>query len=316
MPIFAVFVTLLPFERLPWGDKIWTMNRLRYKDANSYYKERFGSKVYKAAIGLADSCPNRDGKCGTGGCIFCSEGGSGEFTISSGSIKESLDHAISMVSKKAGPDARYIAYFQSFSNTYVDPKRLDDALIEAASDERVVQIAIATRPDCLPQDIMEVLARHASQFPVMVELGLQTANDGTGKFINRCFDTSTFVDAVRRLSAIGCDTCAHVIFGLPGEDINDMMESVRVASICTGLKFTCLYIPKGTAIENIWKRGEVEVLGMEEYFDIVEKALDIVPEDKVIFRVTGDCPKKLLLAPLWTSDKRRVINYINRRFGS
>lgn len=292
------------------------MSRLCYKDANSYYKERFGSKVYKAAIGLALTCPNRDGRLGSGGCIFCSGGGSGEFTSSGRSIRESLDQAIAMVSRKAGPDAKYIAYFQSFSNTYVEPQKLDDALTEAESDERVVQLAIATRPDCLPDEIMDVLAQHAARFPVMVELGLQTANDETGKLINRCFDTACFCDAVKKLTAIGCDTCAHVIFGLPGEDINDMMESVRVASLCTGIKFTCLYIPRGTVIEKMWERGEVEVLGMEEYFDIVEKALKIVPDGKVIFRVTGDCPKKLLIEPMWTSDKRRVINYINRRFGT
>ena len=291
------------------------MAKLRYLDANTYYKNRFGTKVYKASVALASTCPNRDGKKGTGGCIFCSEGGSGEFSVFEDDLGKALDLAIGMVEKKAGPDAKYIAYFQSFSNTYVPPERLDAAIRTVRSDDRIVQCAIATRPDCLPDDIMEVLKRHASSFPVMVELGLQTANDETGRFINRCFDTECFVDAVKRLTDIGCDTAAHVIFGLPGEDINNMMESVRVASCCTGLKFTCLYVPKGTRIASLWERGELELLGMEEYFDIVEKALETVPDGKVIFRLTGDCPKKLLLAPLWTSDKRKVINYINRRFG-
>ncbi|MBP5654323.1 MAG: TIGR01212 family radical SAM protein [Clostridiales bacterium] len=291
------------------------MTRLRYLDTNTFYRQKFGVKVYKAAVILASTCPNRDGTCGTGGCIFCSEGGSGEFAQCESTVKESLDKAIDRVRKKAGTDAKYVAYFQSFSNTYVPAAKLDQALCEAESHPDVVQISIATRPDCLPDDIMEVLAKHAGVFPLMVELGLQTANDKTGRLINRGFDRACFDDAVSRLTAIGCETAAHVIFGLPGEDTEDMMESVRAASVCTGVKFTCLYIPKNTVIEKMWRAGEVEVLGMEEYFDIVERALDILPSGCAVFRVTGDCPKKILLAPEWTANKRQVVNYINRRFG-
>ena len=291
------------------------MTKLRYLDAHTYYKTRFGKKIYKASIGLARTCPNRDGTKGEGGCIFCSEGGSGEFSVFEDDIGKALDRAISMVGRKAGPDAGYVAYFQSFSNTYLPPERLDRAISEAGKDPRIVQCAIATRPDCLPDPVMEVLSRHAKEFPLMVELGLQTANDRTGEYINRCFDTECFKEAVRKLTDIGCETTAHVIFGLPGENMDDMMGSVRTASCCTGLKFTCLYVPKGTKIAELWERGELEVLGMEEYFDIVERALEQVPGGKVIFRLTGDCPKSLLLAPMWTADKRKVINYINRRFG-
>jgi len=290
------------------------MSRLRYLDTNTYYRQRFGRKVYKASLALATTCPNRDGTCGTGGCIFCSEGGSGEFSSCGETIEESLEKAVAQVRKKAGPGAGFVSYFQSFSNTYVRAEVLDDALSRAESYPDVVQVAVATRPDCLPEDIMEVLARHAARFPLMVELGLQTANDKTGKIINRGFDTAAFEDAVSRLMAIGCDTTAHVIFGLPGETVDDMMASAKKASICTGVKFTCLYIPKGTVIEKMWREGKVEVLGMEEYFDIVEKALDVIPEETVVFRLTGDCPKKILLAPEWTRNKRMVINYINRRF--
>jgi len=291
------------------------MTRLRYLDTNTYYRQRFGRKVYKASLSLATTCPNRDGTCGTGGCIFCSEGGSGEFSSREDSIEESLKKAIGQVRKKAGPEAGFVAYYQSFSNTYVSADVLDDALTIAEDHPDVVQVAVATRPDCLPGDIMEVLASHAARIPLMVELGLQTANDTTGKIINRGFDVECFEDAVARLKDIGCETTAHVIFGLPGETIDDMMGSVAKASICEGVKFTCLYIPRGTVIEKMWREGKVEVLGMEEYFDIVEKALEILPKGTVVFRMTGDCPKKILLAPEWTMNKRMVINYINRRFG-
>ena len=287
--------------------------------ANRYFRELFGHKMYKASVSLDVTCPNRDGSKGTGGCIFCSEGGSGEFAAhcrAGGSVTEQIKTAIDQVSKKAGKDAGYIAYFQSFTNTYCSPEKLAAAMDEAISHPRVKAVSIATRPDCLPESIVEVISERTSKIPVYVELGLQTSNDETAKLINRCYETREYDDAVSRLKEAGCNVITHVIFGLPEETEEQMLESVRhcVSAGTDGIKFTCLYVLKDTVLERMWRAGEFEVLGQEEYFDIVEKAIGLLPPDTVIHRLTGDGPKKLLLAPMWTADKRGVINYINRRF--
>lgn len=273
--------------------------------------------MYKASISFAKTCPNRDGAKGTGGCIFCSAGGSGEFSSCiQKSIKEQIDDAILQVSKKAGPDAGYIAYFQSFTNTYCSPEELAKAMDEAISHPKIKALSIATRPDCLPEETVKLLEERAAKLPVYVELGLQTSSDETAKLINRCYETKEYADAVKRLKDAGINVITHVIFGLPKETEEQMLDTVRycVEAGTDGIKFTCLYVLKDTVLEKMWKAGEFEVLGREEYFDIVEKALKILPSDIVIHRLTGDGPKKLLLAPMWTADKRSVINYINRRF--
>ena len=285
--------------------------------ANEHYKKVFGRKMYKASISFAKTCPNRDGTKGTGGCIFCSAGGSGEFSSCvEKSIAEQIDDAIAQVAKKAGPDAGYIAYFQSFTNTYCSPEQLAKAMDEAISHPEIKALSIATRPDCLPEDIVKALADAAARVPVYVELGLQTSSDETAKILNRCYDTKEYADAVKRLKDAGINVITHVIFGLPGETEEQMLDTVRycVDAGTDGIKFTCLYVLKDTVLEKMWKAGEFEVLGQEEYFDIVEKAISILPPDTVVHRLTGDGPKKLLLAPVWTADKRGVINYINRRF--
>ena len=284
--------------------------------ASDYYKQRFGHKMYKASISLDVTCPNRDGSKGRGGCIFCSAGGSGEFSEAPGDVSSQIDAAIARVERKAGDDAGYIAYFQSFTNTYCAPEYLDDAISQAASHDRVEAVSIATRPDCLPEDILDVIRRHSAKIPVFVELGLQTASDRTAEVINRCYETAVYRKAVADLHAAGANVITHVIFGLPGETEEDMLDTVRYAADCgtDGIKFTCLYVLKGTPLEELWRAGKVEVLGQEEYFGIVGKALELLPEDTVVHRLTGDGPKSLLLAPMWTADKRQVVNYINRRF--
>ncbi len=286
--------------------------------ANEHYKAVFERKMYKASISFAATCPNRDGTKGTGGCIFCSAGGSGEFAAGPGkSVTFQIDEAIEQVSGKAGTDAGYIAYFQSFTNTYCSPEKLAAALDEAIAHPKILAASIATRPDCIPDGILKVLAKCAEKIPVYVELGLQTSSDIGAKLINRCYETCEYDEAVKRLKAVGINVITHVIFGLPGEDEEQMLETVRYAvqAGTDGIKFTCLYVLKGTVLEEMWKAGEFEVLGQEEYFDIVEKAIGLLPPEVVIHRLTGDGPKKLLLAPMWTADKRGVINYINRRFG-
>jgi len=272
--------------------------------------------MYKASISLDVSCPNRDGSKGRGGCIFCSAGGSGEFSEAPGDVSSQIDAAIARVERKAGDDAGYIAYFQSFTNTYCAPEYLDGAILQAASHDRVEAVSIATRPDCLPEDILDVIRRHSSKIPVFVELGLQTASDRTAEVINRCYETAVYRKAVADLHAAGANVITHVIFGLPGETEEDMLDTVRYVADCgtDGIKFTCLYVLKGTSLEELWRAGKVEVLGQEEYFGIVGKALELLPEDTVVHRLTGDGPKRLLLAPMWTADKRQVVNYINRRF--
>lgn len=284
--------------------------------ASDYYKQRFGHKMYKASISLDVTCPNRDGSKGRGGCIFCSAGGSGEFSEAPGDVSSQIEAAIARVERKAGDDAGYIAYFQSFTNTYCAPEYLDGAISQAASHDRVEAVSIATRPDCLPEDILDVIRRHSAKIPVFVELGLQTASDRTAEVINRCYETAVYRKAVTDLHAAGANVITHVIFGLPGETEEDMLDTVRYAADCgtDGIKFTCLYVLKGTPLEKLWRAGKVEVLGQEEYFGIVGKALELLPEDTVVHRLTGDGPKSLLLAPMWTADKRQVVNYINRRF--
>ena len=284
--------------------------------ANTYFRERFGHKMYKASISLDVTCPNRDGSKGAGGCIFCSEGGSGEFSSCGESVSEQISKAISQVRAKAGSDAGYIAYFQSFTSTYCSADYLAKVLAEASSCEGVEAVSVATRPDCLAPDILSVLENHAATMPLFVELGLQTSDDKTARFINRCYETSEYTAAVKALKAIGANVITHIIFGLPGEDKDMMMDTVRTAvqAGSDGYKFTCLYVLKNTPLEKMFLDNEVEILEMEEYFDIVEEAIKLLPANAVVHRFTGDGPKKLLVAPLWTANKRQVVNYINRRF--
>ena len=285
--------------------------------ADRYYKERFGRKMYKAAISLDVTCPNRDGKLGTSGCAFCSAGGSGEFSAPRElTVTRQIDEAVERLKNKVPAGTGYIAYFQSFTNTYCEPSYLRRALEEASLHPKVSAVSAATRPDCLPDDIMDVLAGISQKIPLFVELGLQTADDKVAASFGRGYKTEVYDHAVKALKDIGINVITHIIFGLPGETPDMMIRSVEhaVNAGTDGLKFTCLYILKGTAYGKLFEEGKIAALDMEEYFDIVERAIDVVPSDVVIHRLTGDGPKSLLLAPLWTSDKRQVINYINRRF--
>ena len=286
--------------------------------ANQYFRDVFGHKMYKASIALDVTCPNRDGSKGSGGCIFCSAGGSGEFSAKcKTTITEQIEEAIEQVRKKAGKDAGYIAYFQSFTSTYCAPEYLEKVLSEASSIEGIEALSVATRPDCLGPEIMEVLKRQAGTKPLFVELGLQTSSDKTAELINRCYKTEEYGKAVAALKTIGANVITHIIFGLPGETKDMMMDTVRLSADAgsDGYKFTCLYILKNTPMETLYNENKVEILEMEEYFDIVEEAIRILPDTAVIHRFTGDGPKKILIAPEWTKNKRQVINYINRRFG-
>jgi len=263
------------------------------------------------------TCPNRDGSKGVGGCIFCSAGGSGEFSASGESVTDQIKKAIDQVKKKAGDDAGYIAYFQSFTSTYCYPVHLVSVLEEASSCEGIEAVSIATRPDCLGSDILEILKKQVFRKPLFVELGLQTSSDKTADIINRCYKTEEYVEAVAKLHEIGANVITHIIFGLPGETFDMMMDTVKLCVSCgsDGYKFTCLYVLENTPLEKMYRDSKVEILGMEEYFDIVEEAIKLLPDTAVVHRFTGDGPKKILIAPEWTKNKRQVVNYINRRFG-
>ncbi|MBO7426183.1 MAG: TIGR01212 family radical SAM protein [Clostridiales bacterium] len=292
------------------------MTKTEYSDANLYFRERFGSKVYKAAISLDVTCPNRDGTKGLGGCIFCSLGGSGEFSTKGDDVIEQINSAIEKLSAKVSPETKYIAYFQSFTNTYCEVSFLEEKIRKAFLHPMICAVSIATRPDCLPDDMILMFSRMNRIKPVMVELGLQTIHEKTAEWFNRCYHTEEYDDAVRRLKSQGIEVITHLIFGLKDETREMMLQSVKhvVDMGSDGIKFTCLYVLTGTGLEKEWRRGEIKVLSRDEYFDIVDEALKILPPEMIVHRLTGDGPKSILLEPSWTKDKRSVVNYINGRF--
>ena len=282
---------------------------------NDYCRDLFGEKIYKISLNGGMTCPNRDGKCGTKGCIFCSEGGSGDFSPSPDmSIDEQISDAKRRVSRKFKGD-KYIAYFQAFSNTYAPVERLRKLYTEVIKRDDIAVLSIATRPDCLNEDIICLLKELNDIKPVWVELGLQTTKDETVKYIRRGYETRIYDDAVKRLKDIGIHVITHVIIGLPGESVEDMLNTVRhvVKVKSSGIKLQLLHVLKGTDLENDYNKGRFEVLSLEKYMDILEKCIEIIPKDMVIHRITGDGPKSLLVAPLWSGDKKRVLNAISRR---
>ena len=301
---------------------------MSYNSFNNAMRKRFGGKVYRLSLSTGCTCPNRDGKCGTGGCIFCSEGGSGEFAQSSVlPIDVQIEKAKELVAGKISADpAGYIAYFQSFSNTYVHDEaeldRLRELFYLAINHKDILGLSIATRPDCIDDDIIELLKELNSIKPVWVELGLQTADDKTAELINRGYRTEVYDAAVRMLHGIGVEVVTHVIIGLPGESYDNVRDTVKhVAELFEerkdrklqdGIKFTLLYVLKGTRLHRMIQNGEISIheYTLEEYSEVLTKLLEIIPDDMVVHRITGDPPKSLLISPLWAADKKRVLNYL------
>ena len=281
-------------------------------------KEEYGEKIYKLSLSSGCTCPNRDGTVGTGGCIFCSEGGSGDFASRFAPIGEQIESAKKRICSKTDAK-RFIAYFQSFTNTYGDIRRLTKLYEETIRREDVVILSLGTRPDCLGDEVMEMLIRLNEIKPVWVELGLQTVHDATAHRINRGYDLAVFADSCRRLKAAGLQVVVHVIFGLPGETKQDMLETVRYLAVqdppADGIKLQMLHVLKGTALGKMYEQEPFPLLSLDEYADLVAESVRILPDDMVLHRMTGDGPKKLLLAPDWTRDKKRVLNTINRKLG-
>lgn len=284
------------------------------KSFNSAMRERFGCKVYRLALSADVSCPNRDGTLDTRGCIFCSAGGSGEFAADRHKpVSEQLEEARARVRRK-NPDGRYLAYFQSFTNTWAPVPYLRGIFTEAMSPEDIVGLSVATRPDCLGEDVMGLLRELNERKPVMVELGLQTIHERTAKYIRRGYPLSVFDEAMEKCAKAGLETVVHVILGLPGESTADMEETVRyvAGSGAKGIKLQLLHVLRGTDLEKEYRAGRVPVMSFEEYAQLLVRLLALLPEDMVVHRLTGDGPKKLLAAPMWSADKKRVLNELRR----
>ncbi len=281
---------------------------------NDYLKKEYGCKVYKLSLQMDVTCPVRDGSIDTRGCIFCSGGGSGEFaSCRTDPIADQLAEAKKKVAAKAGKDAKYIAYFQSFTNTYGDMDYLERKYREAMEPDDIVVLSIGTRPDCISDDMLEVLAGLNRIKPVWIELGLQTIHPASARYIRRGYELPVYDECVRRLREKGITVIVHVILGLPGETTEDMKETVRYvcASGVQGIKLQLLHVLKGTDLYGDYLQGKVPVMSMEEYLDLLKELLPMIPDDVVIHRLTGDGPKRLLVAPLWTADKKKVINAIS-----
>ena len=286
-----------------------------YYSLHRYLRETFGEKVYKLALDGGMTCPNRDGTLDTRGCIFCSTGGSGDFAQGRcGSVAGQLEGAKGRIRGKTGAE-KFIAYFQSYTNTYAPVEYLETLFSEAISEECVAALSIGTRPDCLPGEVVELLGRLNKIKPVWVELGLQTIHPDTARYIRRGYALDVYEDALRRLKAAGITVITHVILGLPGEDREQMLQTIDYLGgphRPDGIKLQLLHVLEGTDLADDWREGKFSCMEPQGYYDLLCDCLERLPPNMVIHRLTGDGPKRILLAPLWTGDKKRVLNDLNR----
>lgn len=287
---------------------------MEYLSFNKYLKDKFGQKVYKISLDGGFTCPNRDGKIDTRGCIFCSKGGSGDFAQNRDlSITEQIESGKKRVEKKI-KSGKYIAYFQAFTNTYAPVEILRAKYSEAINHPDIVALSIATRPDCLVDGVIELLDEMNKIKPVFVELGLQTIHNDSAKYIRRGYSLEVYNEAVKNLKNIGVNIVVHIILGLPNESENDMLESVKYVcqSQIDGIKLQLLHIIAGTDLAKDYEKGLFKTLEFDEYVELIAKCVAIIPKNIVIHRLTGDGAKKDLIAPLWSADKKRVLNAINK----
>lgn len=282
---------------------------------NDYVKEIFGEKLYKISLNAGTTCPNRDGTVGIGGCIFCSEKGSGDFSEPAEiSIQQQIEAGKKRIQNKTNCK-HFIAYFQSFTNTYGDIEILRNKFYAAILHPDIAVLSIATRPDCLTKEVLDLLDELRQIKPVWIELGLQTMHESTARLINRCYELPIYEQAVRQLKERNIHVITHMIIGLPGESKKDIVETAAYIgnSGADGIKFQLLHVLEGTALAEMFARNEFQTLSLEEYVDILLDCVQVVPNNMVIHRLTGDGPKRLLISPVWSSDKKRVMNYINQR---
>lgn len=287
---------------------------MEYLSFNKYLKDKFGQKVYKISLDGGFTCPNRDGKIDTRGCIFCSKGGSGDFAQNRDlSITEQIESGKKRVEKKI-KSGKYIAYFQAFTNTYAPVEILRAKYSEAINHPDIVALSIATRPDCLGDDVIELLDEMNKIKPVFVELGLQTIHSDSAKYIRRGYSLEVYNEAVKKLKNIGVNIVVHIILGLPNESEENMLESVKYVcqSQIDGIKLQLLHIIAGTDLAKDYEKGLFKTLEFDEYVELIAKCVAIIPKNIVIHRLTGDGAKKDLIAPLWSADKKRVLNAINK----
>ena len=284
-----------------------------WNDLSSHLKAVYGTKVYKLSLSSGCTCPNRDGTLGSRGCIFCD--GAGTFAAA-GDIRQQLAAAKARVAAKAGPNARYIAYFQSFTNTYGPVDRLRQLYTAALEPEEVAALSIATRPDCLPPEVLKLLEELNRKKPVWVELGLQTIHPSSAAYIRRGYDLPVFDQAVKELKARDLTVVVHQILGLPGETAAMMVQTARHigASGADGVKFHLLHVLRGTDLAAEWQAGRVDIMDLDTYIAVLEDCLRNIPREMVVHRLTGDGAKRDLLAPLWSGDKKRILNAIYAAF--
>ena len=285
-----------------------------YNNLSSYLKSKYGSRVSKICIDGGFGCPNRDGTCGTGGCIYCGERGAGEHIDPTVSICEQVKNQLA----RGSDDSRYIAYFQNFTNTYAPLDVLKERYDSALTDERIIALAIGTRPDCISDEIAELIASYKDRVDVWVELGLQTASDVTANIINRGYKTEVYKHAAECLTSHGIPFVTHMIIGLPGEGEGEIDSTVDVIneSGSWGVKIHSIYVMEGTALAEMYQRGEYEPPALKEYVRLSARSLSRLKPDMVVHRITGDCPDGLLVAPEWNRDKNKVINLIRKRLES
>lgn len=285
------------------------------KTLNRYLMDTYGKKMYKLSLNGGMTCPNRDGKVGTGGCLFCSAGGSGDFTPSPVlSMDEQIARAKAMIADKCNDETQYIAYFQAYTNTYAPVERLRELFEPVIRREDIAILSIATRPDCLSDEVVALLAELNRIKPVWVELGLQTIHEKSALEMRRGYSLPVFDDAVERLKQAGIRVIVHLILYWPGESEEDMLASVRYVAGkgVFGIKLQLLQVLRGTGLADWYEKDEFPLPSLEEYGIFLKKALAELPEDMVVHRITGDGPKKLLIAPLWCADKKKVMNYLKK----
>lgn len=295
-----------------WGDK-------PYHSLDYELKHQFGQKIYKVSLDGGMSCPNRDGTIGTGGCTFCSQGGSGEFAVGRTGypdVWEQIEQAKKRVRQKISGDGKYIAYFQSYTNTYAPVPYLRTLFERAISHPDIVALSVGTRPDCLGDDVVALLKELNQQKPVWVELGLQTIHEGTAERIHRGYPLAVFEDTYRRLKEAGLTVVVHVILGLPGETKEDMLQTVDYLGAISvdGIKLQLLHILKGSQMAGEYERDPFPLMEMEEYLDLILECVARLPQSVVVHRLSGDGAKSLLIGPKWSANKKLVLNRMMQKF--